>query len=73
MGKFTVAIGDLRDLWQQCTHTVTLCAVVKEKRFWIYRSLIPAHDLAPDLSFDYQVRGNGIVVRNAKGWDFEPF
>ena len=73
MAKFTQAIGDLRGLWQECIHTLTLCAVVNEKRFWLYRTFVPAHDSTPDLSIEYEVRGKKIVVRDAKGWDFEAF
>jgi len=37
------------------------------------RALVPAHDSTPDLSIEYEVRGKKIVVRDAKGWDFEAF
>ena len=37
------------------------------------RALVPAHDSTPDLSIEYEVRGKKIVVRDARGWDFEAF
>ena len=73
MEKFAQAIGDLRDPWQECGHTLTLCAVILQKRFWLYRTLTPNHDSAPDLSLDYRVQGQKIVVTDAKGWAFEAF
>jgi len=73
MVKFTQAIGDLRYLWQECLHTLSISAVVKEKRFWLHRTLVPAHDTTPDLSIDYEIRGKKIVVRDGRGWTFEAF
>jgi len=73
MEKFAQAIGDLRDPWQKCGHTLALCVVVLQKRFWLYRTLTPNHDSAPDLALEYGVQGKKIVVRDAKGWAFEAF
>jgi hypothetical protein len=73
MGKFTQAIEDLRLPWQECMHTLNVCVVVLEKKFWLYRTLAPSHGSVPDLSFDYEVRGEKVVVRDAKAWNFEAF
>jgi hypothetical protein len=73
MAKFTQAIEDLRPLWQACMHTLTVCVVVLEKKFWLYRTLAPPHDSTPDLSIDYEVKGKKVVVRDAKSWNFEAF
>jgi len=73
MAKFAQVIGGLQTLWQECTHTLALCAVVKKKKFWLYRTLAPPHDSVPDLSIDYDVLGRKLAVRDARGWNFEAF
>ncbi len=71
--KFDVAIRELRDLWQECDHSVAICAVVMQKKFWLYRTLTPSDDLTPDLSIDYEVKRKRVIVKDARGWVFEAF
>lgn|GEM_PF-719699 len=73
MEKFTRAIGGLRDLWNKCTHTLALSVAILEKKFWLYRTLVPTHDPTPDLSIDYVVRRQEIAIRDTRGWDYEDY
>ena len=71
MAKFTQSIEYLHHFWQKCTHTLTICVVVREKRFWLERTLVPALNPALDLSIDYVVEGKEVVVRDPKAWNYQ--
>jgi hypothetical protein len=73
IAKFAQAIKDHRDPWRECGHALAFSAVIHQKRFWLYRTFTRVFSLDWDLSIDYQVQGQKIVVKDAKGWTFEVF
>ncbi len=73
MAKFAQAIENLGHLWRECEHSLTVCLAVLERKCWLYRTLVPAGEPAPDLSIDYEIRSKKLVVKDPRAWKSEDF